>query len=82
MSCAVGCRYGSDPVLLWLWVRLAATTPIQPLAWEPPCAVGAVLKKTKKKKKKKKKAEDRASRVTLSNPTLALALIVTYRTDI
>ena len=30
-----------------LWHRLAATAPIQPLAWEPPCAAGATLKKTK-----------------------------------
>ena len=28
-----------------------ATAPIEPLAWEPPCALGAALKKTKKKKK-------------------------------
>ena len=30
----------SDPSLLWLWCRLAATAPIQPLAWEPPYAEG------------------------------------------
>jgi len=30
--------------LLWLWCRLAATAPIQPLAWEPPYAVDAALK--------------------------------------
>ena len=34
MSCGVVCRHGSDPALLWLWHRLAATAPIQPLAWE------------------------------------------------
>ena len=28
MSCGVGCRRGSDLALLWLWCRLAATTPI------------------------------------------------------
>ena len=38
MSCGVGCRCGLDPVLLWLWCRLAATAPIRPLAWEPPYA--------------------------------------------
>ena len=32
----------------------AATVPIQPLAWEPPCAMGMALKRPKKKKKKKK----------------------------
>ena len=54
MSCGVGCRRSSDPVLLWLWCRLAATALIQPLAWEPPCAAGAVLENTHKKKKKEK----------------------------
>jgi len=51
MSCGVGHRHGSDPALLWLWHRLAATTPIRPLAWEPPYAAGAALEKAKKKKK-------------------------------
>ena len=27
-----------------LWLRLAAVAPIQPLAWEPPYAVGVALK--------------------------------------
>ena len=48
MSCGGGRRGGSDPVLLWLWCRLVATAWIGPLAWEPPYAVGAVLKKTPK----------------------------------
>ena len=43
MSCGVGRRHGSDPVLLWLWCRPAATTPVQPLTWESPCASGAAL---------------------------------------
>ena len=42
MSCGVGCRCGLDLVLLWY--RLAAATPIQPLAWEPPYAVSVALK--------------------------------------
>ena len=28
MSCGVGCRRGSDLVLLWFWRRLAAVAPI------------------------------------------------------
>ena len=36
-------------MLLWLWCRPAATAPIQPLAWEPPCAAGVALEKTKKR---------------------------------
>ena len=54
MSCGVGRRRGSDPALLWLWRRLAATAPIGPLAWEPPCAEGAAQEKAKRQKKKKK----------------------------
>ena len=33
MSCGVGCRHGSDPVMLWLWGRPTAIAPIQPLTW-------------------------------------------------
>ena len=51
MSCSVGGRHGSDPLLLWLWCRLAAVVPIRPLAWETLYAVGAALKRKKKKKK-------------------------------
>ena len=52
MNCGVGGRHSSDLVLPWLWRRLAALVPIGPLAWEPPYAVGAALKKQQKKKKK------------------------------
>ena len=58
MSCGVGCRRGLYPALLWLWCKLAATAPNRPLAWEPPYAVGAVLKRQKRKKKKKKKPQN------------------------
>ena len=47
MSCCVGCRCGSDPVLLWLWCRPTAVALIRPLAWEPPYAVGTTLKSKK-----------------------------------
>ena len=53
MSCGIGHRHGSDPMLLWLWGRPAAAAPILPLAWEPPYAVGAAQKMTKRQKKKK-----------------------------
>ena len=45
----VGHRHNSDPVLLWLWCRLAAAAQIRPPAREPPYAAGATLKKKKKK---------------------------------
>ena len=40
-----------DLALLWLWCRPAATAPTGPLAWEPPDAMGAALKKMKRKYK-------------------------------
>ena len=53
MSYSVGCRCGSDPVLLWLWCRPAAVAPIGPLAWESPYAAGADQEMEKRQKKKK-----------------------------
>ena len=43
----VGHRRGSD--LAWLRRRPMATALIQPLAWEPPYAAGAALKRQKRK---------------------------------
>ena len=54
MSCNVGRRHSSDPVLLWLWRRLVPTVPIQPPAWEAPYAVGAAPKSAPPQKKSKK----------------------------
>ena len=54
MSCGVSRRRGSDPTLLWLWRRPAATALIRPLAWEPPCATGAAIEKAKRQKNLKK----------------------------
>ena len=51
MSYGVGCRPGLDLALLWLWCGQSATAPIGPLAWEPPYAMGAALKRQKDKKK-------------------------------
>ena len=45
VSAGVGRRCGCDLALLWLWYRLAATAPSQPLAWELSYAVGTVLEK-------------------------------------
>ena len=52
MNCGVGCRYSSDPMLLWLWHRPEATAAIRFLAWEPPSAAGVALEKAKRPKKK------------------------------
>ena len=53
MGCGVGRRRGLDPTLLWLWHRLVAAAPIRSLAWEPLCASGAALEKTKQTNKQK-----------------------------
>ena len=53
MSCGVGHRCSSDLALLWLWQRLAATVPINPLPWKPQNDINEAQKKEKKKKKKK-----------------------------
>ena len=44
-------QWVKDPALLWLWRRLAAIAPTRPLAWEPPYALAAALKRQKKKKR-------------------------------
>ena len=57
MICGVGCRHSSDPVLLWLWYRLAAvalTGPLGPPCWELPYAAGEALKRKKKQKQNQK----------------------------
>ena len=38
-------QWVKDLALLWLWCRPAATALIGPLAWEPPHAMTAALKK-------------------------------------
>ena len=62
MSCGVGCRHSLDPALVWLWCRLAATAPIQPLAWELPYAIGAALKRKQQQNKQTKKKTRSESR--------------------
>ena len=57
VSCGVG--RSSDPELMWLWCRLAASILIGLLAWELPQAEGSALKRQKKKKKKEKKRKER-----------------------
>ena len=57
-ECSVGCRHDSDPMLLWLQHRPAATALIRPLAWDPPYAVGAALEKARRLKKKKEEEEE------------------------
>ena len=65
MSCGVGCRGSLEPLWLWLWLwcRSAAVALLQPLAWEPPYATGATIKKKRQKinKSKKERAWGRVS---------------------
>ena len=46
----VGRRCGLDPLLLWLWCKPAATTPVQSLAWALSYVMAAALKRKRKKK--------------------------------
>ena len=69
MSCGAACRCSSDPVLLWLWCRLAAIALIRPLAWEPPYAMGAALEMAKRQKTKQK-------------PKMAILLKAIYRCNV
>jgi len=62
VSCGVGCRHGSDLVLLWLWHRPAATAPIRPLAWESPFAMSAALEKAKRQKTNKKQTKTKTNK--------------------
>jgi len=48
-------------MLLWLCCRLAATALLGPLAWEPPYATGAALKRQKREKKKEKNCTSNSS---------------------
>ena len=59
MSCGVGCRCGSELMLLWLWCRPAEVAPIRPLAWEPPYAKSVALKGQKRQDKNKTKQKNR-----------------------
>ena len=49
MGCGVGHRHDSDPALLRLCCRLAATALVRFLAWEPPYPTGEALKRQKEK---------------------------------
>ena len=53
MGYGAGWIMDSDSALLWLWCRPAATARIRPLAWEPPYALGAALKRQKTKQTNK-----------------------------
>ena len=50
MSHGIDHRHGLDPALLWLCCRPAATALLGPLAWEPPYAKGAALRKQTNKR--------------------------------
>ena len=80
MSCGVGGRCGSDPASPWLWGRPAAVAPVQSLAWKPPYAAGAALKRQKergkegreerKEKRKEKGKKEKEEKETGDKPLL------------
>ena len=66
VSCGVGCRPSLGLVLLWLWCRLAALAPIQPLDLGFLCATGVALQRQKKKKPKKPTTKIKPTLITKS----------------
>ena len=55
VSCGIGHRHGSYPVLLWFWHRWAAVAAIRPVAWELTYATDSALKGKKQNKTKQNK---------------------------
>ena len=55
-------QWVTDLALLWLWRRLAATTLIRPLAWEPPFSMGVAPKRQKRPKKNPKKQKQKQNK--------------------
>ena len=76
MGCGMGSRCGSDPKLLWLWCRPAATALIQPLAWEPPYAKGEALKSQQRQKKQKTKNKSVHTSLVPRTPKLSIKQIM------
>ena len=74
VSCGVGCRHNQILCCCGCRVKLAATAPIRPLAWEPPYATGMALEKAKRQKKKKKKSIFPALNYVTKGPGLQMAL--------
>ena len=66
-----------DLALLWLWHRPAATAPIRPLAWEPPCARSGALKRQKIQINKNKTASQAFSNEQLKSNKRANNLAMT-----
>ena len=85
MCCGIGHRQDSDPKLLWLWCRPAATAPIRPLAWEPPFALGAALEKAKRQKINKQTNKQKTKKnktETKTRKQAAKEVFVTYFIEI
>ena len=75
MSRGIGCNCGSDLLSLWLWCRLAAVDPIQPLAWDLPYAMGVALKIKRKREKEGRRKEVRKRK---EGKTILLYTVKTY----
>ena len=71
-------QWVKDPVLPWLWCRLAEAAPIQPLAWKLPYAAGAALKRKEEEKRRKEKREEKKSRNGKINISFRLCKIYTF----
>ena len=72
----MSCGRGLNLVLLWLWCKTAATTPIGPLAWEPPYAMDVALKGQNKTKKTLKTPKTRTKTKKENNFKISLVSII------
>ena len=61
-------QWVTDPLLLWLWCRLAAVALMQPLAWEPPYAMSVALQSKKQKTRTKTFAASKPQGTMKSGP--------------
>ena len=84
MSCGVGCRRGWDLALLWLWHRLAATaltasSPIRPLALEPPYAAGVAQEMAKRQNKTKQNKKNKNNCLFQILPVIVMSGLLVHQ---
>ena len=64
--------------MLWLWCRLVPTALVETLAWEPPYAEGAAVKRQRKKERRggegRRKEKQRCQGPAVKSPSLFLGI--------
>ena len=77
MSCGVGSRCSSGLLLLWLWCRQAGAALVRSLAWEPPYAKDAALKRQRQTKQTNKQNTQKktSAQITIRDNLVQLTLV-------